>query len=227
MSIRSIRSVVARALSPIVWRVRGHSARKLLQFSRAERASELDLRLAAALTSSDARRALYLAHALDESRHAVLFAMRANELRKIDGHDAVPLPEADTESLFERLGELRFLAFVHRGEQRGHNQFVAYRDHFGRRGDDKSRAMFNAILVDEDRHRTYTRALLVDVAGSERAARRALARAATWEAWRTWRRAGRFLAERAYGVAMAALFVLLAPLAWFVKLRRPAPRGWH
>lgn len=222
------RTLFAALLSPIVWRFRGHAARKLLQFSSAERGSELDLRLAASMTTSNERRAAYLRHALDESRHAAAFAARANDLRSAQGLAPVALPEADTESLFAQLGEARFLAFVHRGEARGKAQFIAYRDHFAKLGDDKSRAMFDAILVDEARHESYTRALLVEVlGGDERRARRELRRAAAWEAWRTWRRAGRFVAEKLWLACMVALYIAMAPLALLVRLVRPELRGWR
>ena len=109
----------------------------------------------------------------------------------------------DAEDLFERLGEVGFLAFVHRGEQRGRRQFDSYRDHFAHAGDDRMRALFDAVLVDERRHEQYTGTLLREVAGGERAARRALRAAAAWEAWRSWRRAGRALAGVAYVAAMS------------------------
>jgi hypothetical protein len=220
------RTLFASLTSPFVWRVRGHAARKLLQFSSTERGSELDLRLAAAMTTSPARRALYLKHALDESRHALAFAARANDLRNDDGLPSVALPEADIERLFETLGEVRFLAFVHRGEARGRAQFVAYRDHFAQRRDDKSRALFDAILRDEERHEQYTRALLVEVCGSEHATRVELRKAALWEAWRTWRRAGRFTAHALYTLLMTIVYVAMAPLALWVRLVRPERRGF-
>ncbi len=132
----------------------------------------------------------------------------------------------DCESLFERLGELRFLAFVHRGEQRGRRQFESYSAHFARAGDDRMRALFDAILVDERRHEAYTGALLQEVAGGARATRRALRAAALWEAWRTWRRAGRTVAGVVYGTAMRALYLVLAPLALVLRLRAPRPSRW-
>lgn len=107
----------------------------------------------------------------------------------------------------------RFLAFVHRGERRGREQFERYARHFDRRGDTRTRALFDAILVDERRHERYTRALLVELAGGERAARAALRRAALWEAWRTWRRAGRALASAIYAVAMIAIYLVAGLVA--------------
>ena len=86
--------------------------------------------------------------------------------------------------------------------------------------------MFEAILKDERRHMRYTRDLLVDITGSERAARKELRKAALWEMWRTWRRGGRAVAERLYVVLMIAFSLLLAPFALVVRLTRPAKTGW-
>jgi len=206
------RARAARALNRVVWRWPGRDARKLHAFARAEEGSRVDLLLAARRTSSAARRALYLRHALDEARHALMFSRRAAELRLASGRPALGPPRADGEALFDRLGEVRFLAFVHRGEARGRAQFEAYRGHFAAAGDARTRALFEAIVGDERRHEEYTRALLVELAGGERAARRALRWAAAWEAWRAWRRAGRFVAERLFVITMMALYVVLAPV---------------
>jgi hypothetical protein len=214
------RARAARALNRVVWRWPGRGARKLHAFARAEEGSRVDLLLAARRTSSTARRALYLRHALDEARHAFMFARRADELFLTAGRPSLGTPRADGEALFDRLGEVRFLAFVHRGEARGRAQFEAYRDHFAAAGDARTRALFEAIIADERRHEEYTRALLVELAGGERAARRALRWAAAWEAWRAWRRAGRFVAERLFVVTMMALYVVLAPVGLAMRLSR-------
>ena len=198
-------------VTPIVWRIPGHGARKLAGFARAEQGSRLDLLQAARLTTSLARRALYLRHAVDETRHAQMFTRRAAELREAEGRIPLGPPHADTEDLFVRLGERRFLAFVHRGERRGRQQFELYARHFGRRGDARTEAMFEAILGDEHRHERYTRELLVELCGEAGAASE-LRRAAAWEAWRTWRRAGRWLASRMFAITMTAVYLIAAPL---------------
>jgi len=217
---------LVRLVTPIVWRIPGHAGRKLHGFARAEEGSRIDLLQAARQTPSVVRRARYLRHALDETRHAAMFARASARLRRDDGRPPLGPPVADTEELFERLGEVGFLAFVHRGERRGRQQFEIYRDHFARRGDARTAAIFEAILADERQHEGYTREVLVEVAGGERPARAALRRAARWEAWRTWRRAGRFVVERLYTVAMMALYVAIAPLALAVRRLQPARRGW-
>src|SRR6185503_10425339 len=168
----------------------------------------------------------YLKHALDEERHARMLAQRSAELRRERGQEPFGPPRADTEHLYEYLGELRFLAFVHHGERRGRTQFEVHSRAFDRRGDTKTRALFDAIITDERRHEEYTWSLLIELAGSERAARAALRRAIAWEAWRTWRRLGRASAHVIYAVLMTALYVTLAPLSLFVRLVRPARKGF-
>jgi hypothetical protein len=215
---------LAKLVNPIVWRIPGHGARKLFGFSLAEHGSMLDLSVAAQLAPSPERRALYLQHMLDEARHAQMFALRSAGLRLEDGQPSLGFPVADTEGLFECLGEVRFLAFVHRGESRGRQQFETYRDWFGQRGDRKTQAMFAAILKDELRHEQYTYDLLVELAGGVTQARAELRAAALWEAWRSWRRAGRFAAERLYFVLMLLIYGVSGPIALLVKGRQRA--GW-
>jgi rubrerythrin len=220
-------SLVARATSPIVWRVPGSAARKLAEFAEAERGSMVELLRAAALAPNVEVRALFVRHALDEARHAQMFARASAELRGKAGKRPFDPPRGEAEDLYEGLGETGFLAFVHRAEKKGRVQFEAYRDHFASRAEHKLSAMFEAILVDERRHERYSRELLLRVSGGERRARRALRRAAAREAWRTWRRAGRFVGERVYFIAMIVLFVALAPFALLVRVLRPARGGWR
>ena len=208
-----MRRAVLHLVTPLVWRIPGHGARKLHGFAKAEQGSRIDLLQAAHRTASEPRRVLYLRHALDESRHAAMFWRRSTDLRVADGLAPLPPPVADTERLFERLGERRFLAFVHRGERRGRQQFERYARYFERRGDARTRALFDAILVDERRHERYTRELLVELAGGERAARAELRWAALWEAWRTWRRAGRAAASAIYAAAMIAIYLVAGLIA--------------
>lgn len=221
-----LRTLVARLFNPVVWRIPGHPARKLRSFALAEQGSMLDIKAAARLTDSLERRAAYVRHFLDESRHAQMFALRSAELQIAEGRSPGGPIQADTEDLFRNLGEVRFLAFVHRGETRGRRQFEVYRDWFERHGDRKTSAMFATILKDERRHESYSWELLVELTGSELAAKHQLKRAAAWEAWRTWRRMGRFLAERLYSVLSIVLYLLLFPFALWARLARPAKVGW-
>jgi hypothetical protein len=215
-------NLYATLLAPLAWRVPGHAARMLHGFAQAEQGSMIDLLAAANLTASPERRALYLRHALDEGRHAGMFAHRSAELRRAGGRAPLGPVLADTEQLFEA----RFLAFVHLGEARGRAQFEAHIRACRGRGDERSAALIEAISADEARHERYTAELLAEIAGGARGARRAVRRARVWEAWRLWRRAGRWVSARVYAVLMIALFVAVAPFALLVRLVRPARAGW-
>lgn len=223
----SLTASFARLLNPLVWRRPAHVARKLYGFALAEHGSMLDLRLAARLTDSPERAAAYLRHADDETRHAQMFGKRARQLAREAGLAPLPPVRADTEQLFVNLGELDFLAFVHLGEARAIEQFGTYIRHFEQHGREREASLFSTILVDERRHADYTRALLVEAAGSEAGARKALRRVQRWEAWRTWLRAGRFLAERVYVLAMLLVYLAAAPLGLLVRMVRPIQAGWR
>ncbi len=222
-----LRALVARATAPLSFATRRRTARQLFRFALAEQESMLELRAAAALCPSPERRAKYLRHALDEERHATMFALHAAEIRRSLGLPSWGHPRADCERLYDRLGEARFLAFVTRGETKGRVQFGVYAEHFGRRGDAKLRALFTALIADETGHERYTHDLLLDLAGSEAAARRQLRRIALWEGFRAWRRSGQALAQLVYRASMLVLYVLLAPFALLVRLARPERGGWQ
>lgn len=224
---RDLTGALARLLSPLAWRTAARSARKLHAFALAEHGSMLDLRLAAARTASPARAAAYLRHADDEARHAQMFARRAARLASEARRPfALPPVRADSERLFELLGERDFLAFVHVGEERARRQFEAYVTWFKGQARDQDAALFDTILVDERRHGAYTREFLFALVGDVEA-RRALRRVARWELGRRWLRAGRYVAERVYLALTLALYVLAAPLALLVRVVRPIRRGFQ
>lgn len=225
MSVRFGATVwLARVLNPLVWRSHDHAAAKLHAFALAEQGSMLDMRLAAAATPSPARAAAYLRHADDEARHAHMFDRHARKLAPT--RELGPLA-ADSERLFEQLGERDFVAFVHRGEARALAQFETYLAHFVAHGRDAEHRLFAAIMSDEQRHATYTHALLLELAGSETEARAALRRVARWELGRRWLRAGRFMSERVYVLTTLLVYLLCAPLSLLIRAARPPQRGFR
>ena len=200
----------------------------LFEFALAEQATMLDMRAAAYRTTCLKRRALYLRHALDEGRHAELFAAQSTELRALRALPPVgTLREADTERLFERYGEVRFLAFVHLGERRACEKFEVIQRWIGARQEGVLPGAVAGILRDERRHTSYTRDLLVDLSGGEPQARRAIRRAAVSDAWRRWRRWGNRVARLVFALAMLPLYVAIAPLAVLIHVVRPARPGWR
>ena len=206
-----IRLWLARLSRPLRWRSPHRTARMLLAFAEVERSSFVDMMAAANRTADPHRCAQYLRHATDERRHADAFAARALALDPgLATHPA--LYRIAFEDLYDRLGEARFLAFVHHGERRGRAQMAMYCAELAAlegtpRADPQTRALFEAIVADEERHERYTGELVAATGAS-------VAGAVAWELWRDWRRMGSALAGGAFAVGMATLYLLLAPIAW-------------
>ena len=197
-----------------VWSLPSSSrtARLLHGFACTEQQSQLELREAARRCPDERRRALYLRHALDEARHAQAFAEHAGELSRASGGAGFARPSADSERLYERHGEARFLGFVARGERRGRAEFEVYAGSLRRRGQLSLAELFEGLVRDERQHEAYTAQLLHELCGAD-GARRALRYAARSEAWRAFRDRGRRFAGALYGAAMFVLYLALAPYA--------------
>ncbi|MFZ5892034.1 MAG: ferritin-like domain-containing protein [Myxococcota bacterium] len=206
-----------------VFKSSARGARVLWRFARAEAQSELELRLAAQLSSTP-EKALFLRHALDEARHARRFLELARELSRDTSADGMARPHVDSEELIERLGPTRFIAFVHFGERRGRLQFEAYA-HALSKSHPRLAEAFARTAREEREHERYTRALLLEHAGEQGTAR-ALRWVQAWEAWRRFRRAGRAFAHVSYALLMSIVYLCAWPLArWFAR-SRPALRGF-
>ena len=222
-----MRLVFARLLKPFRWRSPRATARMLMAFARAERSSYFDMMEASNTTPDLARRAAYLRHAVDENRHAQMFSLRALELDPTLAFDD-SLSRADFEHLFTRLGEARFLAFVHLGEKRACAQMVMFRDELASfegtpRADTKTKALLDAVMVDENHHEAYTREFLSTLAPAEKELRAAR----FWELRRGWLRLGATSSGLLSPLTMGLLYVLLAPLAVMERLRGRLGAGWQ
>jgi rubrerythrin len=218
--------LLTRFLNPFVWR-KSRAPGKLYSFSCAEQGSVIDMMQAAQLTPSTKRAALYIRHANDEARHANLFANRSTLLQRERGKVPFGAPRADTEGLFLRLGEKAFLAFVHLGERHGCQQFEEYIRYFEATDDSAHLALFTGVVADERRHCSYTHELLVELAGSELLAKRAIAKAQRWRAWQAWRRVGRNLAGRLHFALMLVLYLAVSPLSLVLRASAPRLKGWR
>lgn len=209
--------LLARLMRPLRWRKPRSTARMLLAFARAERSSFYDMMEAANATADLPRKAQYLAHAVDEARHAKMFTLRALELDPSRSADPT-LFQSDFEHLFTRLGEKRFMAFVHVGERRGRAQMQLFRDELQAlegtpRADPKTRALLDAVMKDETQHESYSLALTSTLGGS-------LVGARAWELRRGWLRAGATVTGALFTLIMSVLYLLLFPLALIEKARR-------
>ncbi len=203
-----------RLTRPFRWRSGRSTARLLLKLAHAERSSFYDLMEAANSTSDVARRAVYLRHATDEQRHAMMFRLRAVELEP--SLAAAPF-HVDFEHLFSSLGEERFLGVVHLGERRGRAQLSLYRDEL-KDSDVKTRALFDAILKDEVHHEVYTSALATPQANRW---------AFWWEARRAWRRLGARPAAMLFTLCMWVVFGVIAPFSFVARKLERLSFGWQ
>jgi hypothetical protein len=215
-----VRLLLARLMRPFRWRSARGTARMLLAFAKAERSSFFDMMEAANATADVKRKAQYVAHAVDEARHAKMFTLRALELDPTRAGDPA-LTTSDFEHLFTRLGEAKFISFVHLGERRGRSQMQLFRDELQAlegtaRADTKTRALLDAVMRDELNHEAYSLELSRQLGGS-------LVGARAWELRRGWVRAGAALSGLVYTLLMSAVYLLLFPLAALEKLRAARP----
>jgi rubrerythrin len=229
-----------------VWRDPYRKYRTLLSFSDTEEDAGKDLIRAAARIVDPTLRAHVERHAADEMRHARLFRARAAELaaehrlppggaadpqRPFDLSKARPDLALDSHGfyaagLIDELGELEYVAMLHRAEKRAADLFTEFRDANAK--DAATRAVFDEILRDERYHVAYTERFLERWRAEGRGAEvdRALARSDASRWLEAWKRLG---ARSAAGTARVVLVVLywtvVAPFA--IASKRAVPRGWQ
>jgi rubrerythrin len=221
--------LVLRLLAPLVWRSDAKIAAKLEGFAATEAGSALDMLKAAELTDDPHLRRLFFRHALDEARHAAMFRERARQLAPDARHRAseYALIHATRQNLYERLGLVRFIAFVYLAERRGELQFRALREHF--RCDAELEALFADIGHDERFHVAYSRGLLRrwEKQGQRKMVRRALMRVRFQRALEAWRRSGRIFGDLMTRGMLALLYLVILPLFVLIaRVREPARSGW-
>ena len=224
-----------RIVAPLAWRTRAAIARKLMGFSHTEHGSALDMFRAAELTDDPRLRRLFYRHGLDEARHAQRFRDVA---KQVGGPEASAgrygRLHAVRQNLYERLGLVRFVAFVWLSESRAKAQFEALSEHFAATdtdglGDSLHR-LFEEIGADEKFHASYSKQLLDEwrAAGRADEVRRALRSVRLDEAWMAWRRAGRRIGDVLVRVTLSTLFlVALPPFALIQRLVDRRSGGWH
>lgn len=230
----TLRTAWLKLVSPIAWSRPGAVQRFLCSFSETERGSAVDMLAATELTSRRDLRAKYFRHALDEARHSRLFARRAKEVGARPDRARAALDDARTlqahgivsgRSLFERYGELEFLAFVHRSEAMAVEQFGVYRA----QGllDPDTDSMLGNILQDEHFHVSYSRAELERYARSGRSQEVSWARTkVAWRRpWEMWMRFSLRVGEVVTGVWMTVLYLLF--VGPFRPLVSRPDSGWR
>lgn len=229
-----------------VWSDPYRKYRTLISFSETEEDAGKDLVRAGRRIDDPVLRSHVERHAADEMRHAKLFRARAAEVagehrlpvageddsrRPFDLARARPGLELDSHGfyaagLIDELGELEYVAMLHRVEQKAADLFEGFRE--ANSADPATRAVFDEILRDERYHVAYTGRFLerwrAEGRGAEVDAALARIDAHRWLA--AWKRIG---ARSAAGFSHAALHVLYwtaaAPFA--LAARRALPSGWQ
>lgn len=217
-------------VSEVSWRLPGGPARLLTGFSQAERGSALDMLAAVEQTERRDLRLKYFRHAMDESRHAGVFQGRA---RAQGGQSRVQAVTSDAgylarqgivggQSLFSRLGERDFLAFVHVAEADAVEQFNVYLDRA--LPDPETRAALEGILKDERFHVTYSRAAL-EAGTTPQEMARAFRKTRLNRVRQAWLRGSRRISHVATTAWFVLLYVVLVtPYALVARLE---PGGWQ
>jgi rubrerythrin len=224
-----------RALRPIhrwVWRDAHRRARKLLTFAETEADGGRDLSRAAELTSDPLLRRLFLRHALDEQRHAVLFRARGRAILAGLGTRGTRSYEANWLTPGERgLDGLRvdeqhdasFLAFLHLSEKAAASRFAVYREVIP---DEDTRDLFRRVLRDETFHMGYSRSQLERIVPGTH--RRHLWWARASRLWRAYLRLATAIAGLLGTLILLAQYFVLLPI-FAVLAKRAARRerpGW-
>jgi len=227
-----LRQLYLTCVSEVSWRIPNRPAQFLAQFSQAERGSAYDMLAAAELTERRELRRKYLEHALDEAAHSRIFRDRAQALGM--GREASALIDigylhehgiVGGQTLFERLGELDFLAFIYVAEGQALEQFEVYK----RRDlvDPVTQAQLDGIRKDELFHMTYSGA---ELEGYRKAGRHGEVRRAIWGVhWRRlkekWLRLSRRVGDVVSGVWLLLMYTFV--VGPFRLLARPEDAGWQ
>ena len=220
-----------RLTGHVAWRLPGWPARLVSSFRDTEHCSAVDVLSAAELTTRRDLRGNYLRHALDEARHARLFAGRAAALgarppsAPIEGgHHLLAHGVVDGRTLYERLGEQGFLAFVYVAEAEACEQFGLYID--DALPDADTTATLKKALGDEHFHVEYSRQALEQW---RRAGEGPAIGAAVFKVWadrwkERWLRGSHTIGE---AVSSLWLWLLYATFAPFRLVAAPESGGWR
>ncbi len=220
-------------LHRLIWRDAERRGRKLLNFADTEADGGRDLVRAAELTRDATLRRLYMVHAADEDRHAVLFRTRGMAILRTLPARTTTVAELKWISPGERgLDDLRIhsasdaslLAFLHLSEKTAASHFAAYEDAV--RNDPPTRAIFSEIMRDETFHTNYTLVQLNRIAPRRR--RLHLWRARLSRLWKAYLRVMSAIAG-IMGTVILTLqyFILLPPFAFLAKrAERQETSGW-
>jgi rubrerythrin len=217
-----------RLAAPLAFRSERRIAIKLHGFAATEQGSALDMLLAAQATPNPRLVRLFSKHALDESRHAARFREMATALDPRATTRGSERGRARPEHLYERLGELDFVAFVYVSEARARQQFLALAAHF--EGHPQLGPLFADIAREERFHEAYSGRLLDEwrAQGLGPEVSRALRRVRLGAAWSGWRRSGRRLGDlMSLGFLWVLWLTVIPVFALTQRLAARRARGWQ
>lgn len=216
-----------------IWRDKRRCAQKLFDFAETEADGGRDLVRAAELTQDATLRRLFMVHAMDEGRHALLFRKRgAALLQTIENRASAPVRLNWVAPGERGLDDLRvhqesdasLLAFLHLSEKAAAGHFATYVRVL--KDDPMTRSVFTEVLKDETFHMNYTLAQLTRV--TERRHRTHLWKARLSRFWKAYLRVMSAIAG-VMGIVILTVqyFILLPPFAFLAKraARREA-QGW-
>ena len=228
-----LEKIYVTSVSWLLWKFPKRAARLLAKFSQAERGSAYDMLAAVEMTKRRDLRRKYLEHALDEAQHSRMFKSRAlalgvsrEERALIDIGYLSDHGIVGGETLFERMGELQFWAFVHIAEKRGLDHFNMYRAN--RFPDPQTIAVLDQIVKDETFHMTYSLKELENHAkkgkNEEKEVKQAL-RSVRWQRLKeAWLRFGHGIGNVMTTFWMLLLYVFV--VSPFSLLAKPEAKGW-
>ena len=222
-----IRQLWIRYAGLFSWRNPQSQASLMSKFAATEQGSSYDMLSAIEHTQYRELRQKYLHHAIDEARHARLFRSRAFALG-VDREEAALVDIGylhengivSGETVFERLGEHEFLAFVHDAENRGLEHFLIYLN--SKHTDPHTKEALQGITKDEHFHRAYSKAALEKYAPHQA---KALLRKVRIRRYKeAWMRLAKNIAS-VFSSFWLTLFYVFC-VTPFRLVIRPEPLGW-
>ena len=223
----TIRQMWIRCTGMVSWRKASHQAYLMSKFAATEQGSSYDMLSAIENTQYPELKHKYLHHAIDEARHARLFRSRAFALG-VDREQAARIDIGylhdngivGGETLCERLGEHKFLAFVHDAENRGLEHFLIYLN--SPHTDAQTKEALQGITKDEHFHRAYSKAALEKYVPEQADS---LLRAVRIRRYKeAWMRMAKSMATTLSSFWLTLFYVVfVTPFRIFT---RPEPAGW-
>lgn len=217
----ALRKLVVRCLTPLSWRASDRRlATSLNRFSQVEADSSWQMLQALDATKDRSFKAELFNNALEEVHHAALFGKLAKEFSSVPPTLAAPRRQ----QIFNpEAGMPEFEAFHFVGETEVYDQFYAYASAAHR---PIVRDMFLKIRGDEEEHQKLAYRELTKLAGSEKGARKLIARVRRRRLYESWMRFSKGIGDVMSGLILSVIFFLTAPFLAPLCRKRLGSVGW-